>query len=137
MYDNKAVVKQIISPRTNWVLYRVPAAVPTEYTKKKRNPKISEIINQNFHGAIFKVVRSTTPSFVDLEGIMVQETENTFKILTQENILKIVPKGGCVFSFPYEGKNKKYQVQIYGDNLRFRSYDRSARRFKRKDRIDM
>ena len=44
-----------------------------------------------------------------------------------------IPKAGCVFQFSAAG----HQFTLYGDNLRFRTADRSARKFKDKPTIDL
>lgn len=95
------------------------------------------LLKADFHGCIMKCIRSKSPSYVNIEGIMIQETENTFKVLTKENKVKIIPKGGCIFHFKMETQKKEFIIEIYGDNFRYRSFERSARKFKRKDIIDL
>ena len=46
------------------------------------------LLKADFHGSIIKCTRSKNPSYVDIEGIVLQETENSFKILTKENLIK-------------------------------------------------
>lgn len=86
-----------------------------------------------------------------IEGIVLQETENTFKLLQRNNTLKslilyinilthnaVIPKGGSVFGCTLSLSKKKHvKISIYGDNFRFRSFERSSRKFKRKDNIDV
>ena len=46
----------------------------------------------DFHGAIMTVVRSTCPPFVGTRGIVLQETENVFRFITKQNLIKTIPK---------------------------------------------
>ncbi|KAL0489002.1 ribonuclease P protein subunit p29 [Acrasis kona] len=106
------------------------------------------LVKADFHGCIMKVVKSKCATLVGAEGIIIQETENTFKILTNKNVLKTISKQGCQFEFdlPMSGgadvmdvditaSHKK--VTIYGDNFRYRSADRASKKFKRRDVIDL
>ncbi|KAI0247710.1 hypothetical protein BJV78DRAFT_1243463 [Lactifluus subvellereus] len=43
--------------------------------------------------------RSRNAALVGASGIVVQETENTFKVVTRKNRLKVLPKRGSVFTF--------------------------------------
>lgn len=95
------------------------------------------LLKADYHGCLMKCTRSKCPSYVNIEGLMIQETENTFKILTKENQVKIIPKGGCIFHFKMETNKKEFTIEIYGDNFRYRSFERSAKKFKRKDIIDL
>lgn len=47
-----------------------------------------KILKADLHGAVVKVVSSLCSPFVGIEGILVQETQNTFKIITRENKCK-------------------------------------------------
>jgi ribonuclease P protein subunit POP4 len=94
------------------------------------------LLKADFHGCILSVIQSKVPSLVGTEGIVIQETENTFNILTQKNKLKLIPKQGSIFSCNLEIE-KTFTVTIYGDNFCYRAAERAARKFKRKDNIDL
>jgi ribonuclease P protein subunit POP4 len=49
------------------------------------------LLKADLHGSIMKCTRSKNPTYVGIEGIMLQETENSFKILTKDNSLKSIP----------------------------------------------
>ncbi|KAH8977756.1 RNase P/MRP, p29 subunit [Lactarius akahatsu] len=59
----------------------------------------AKLVKADFHGSIVTVRRSKNPSLVGASGIVIQETENTFKVVTQKDRLKVLPKQGSVFVF--------------------------------------
>lgn len=46
-----------------------------------------KLIKADFHGSYFIVCASKNPTLVGLKGFVVQETKNTFKMVTKENRL--------------------------------------------------
>lgn len=86
------------------------------------------IIKADFHGAFVTVARARSPSMVGLEGIVLQETENVFRIVTPDNALKTVPKAGTVFAL----RHGKYAVRINGSHIRWKASERAVRKFKAK-----
>ena len=108
------------------------------------------------------VCRSKCPSYVGTKGIVLQESQNTFKIIEEDNRLKsnntnnyryytysfspsslplltlpllltAIPKAHSVFSFELRG----LLFNLHGNHMRFRSSERSARKFKDKTSIDL
>jgi len=73
------------------------------------------LIKADYHGAILKVIRATCVTRVGLSGIVIMETQETFKIVTLDNLLKVIPKKNTVFTFELQyirsGKSKKYEAQ--------------------------
>ncbi|KAI9431123.1 RNase P/MRP p29 subunit [Lactarius indigo] len=59
----------------------------------------AKLLKADFHGSIVTVRRSKNAALVGASGIVVQETENTFKVVTQKDKLKVLPKQGSVFVF--------------------------------------
>jgi len=57
------------------------------------------LIKADYHGAILKVIRATCVTRVGLSGIVIMETQETFKIVTLDNLLKVIPKKNTVFTF--------------------------------------
>ena len=49
------------------------------------------ILKADFHGCIMSVVRSRCPTYIGVSGIVLQETEKTFRVITRDD--KLV--GGC------------------------------------------
>lgn len=48
----------------------------------------SLILRADYHGALIKVIQSKAPQMVGIEGIVIQETTNTFKIITPQDKYK-------------------------------------------------
>ncbi|RUP50252.1 hypothetical protein BC936DRAFT_139858 [Jimgerdemannia flammicorona] len=92
-----------------------------------------KLVKADYHGAIMTVVRSKCHSYIGVTGIMVQETENLFRIVTEQNRIKAVPKAASVFSFKV--RNEVYT--IYGNHIRYRAAERAAKKFKAKPTIDL
>lgn len=96
---------------------------------------------------------------------MIQETQETFQILTETNAVKILPKRHTVFAVtvpPTSERERQEEeddtmtdapsssgrppsstpqptkvFELFGDHLCFRSYERSARKFKSKPTIQL
>lgn len=125
-----------------------------------------KLLKADLHGARVSVVQSKTPSLVGVTGLLIQETQEAFKILTMRNRVKIVPKRSSIFTI-YLDHAKKHiydvpsssatgnngatpivtpdpsapnvvpTVLIYGDQFCYRSSDRLSRKFKLNSSIDM
>ncbi|KAM4018738.1 ribonuclease P protein subunit p29 isoform 2-T2 [Anomaloglossus baeobatrachus] len=93
----------------------------------------SKILKADLHGAMVTVFKSKCPSYVGLSGIILQESKHIFKIITEEDKLKVVPKRNCVFSVEIDG----FITYIYGSKLQMRASERSAKKFKAKGSIDL
>ncbi|CAD6581224.1 MAG: hypothetical protein CYPHOPRED_001520 [Cyphobasidiales sp. Tagirdzhanova-0007] len=98
----------------------------------------AKLVKADFHGAKIMVTKARHPSLVGVGGIVVQETEGTFRIVTDKNDIKVIPKPNVVFVFklPLQGDDvrieKDLQFELYGDNFAFRSSDRANKKFKAK-----
>jgi ribonuclease P protein subunit POP4 len=91
---------------------------------------------------LFPVIRSRSPTHVGQRGILIQETQETFVIVSASNAVKVLPKRDTIFSFslPHASGQPSALPQVfelYGDHLCFRSYERSARKFKAKATIEL
>ncbi|XP_060075358.1 ribonuclease P protein subunit p29-like [Ylistrum balloti] len=93
----------------------------------------NKLIKADFHGSLLTVQRSKCPSYVGVTGILLQETKNTFLLITRDNKVKCIPKQHSVFTFMLGS----YMFTIYGTNFRVRSSERSARKFKSKATVDI
>ncbi|XP_041048521.1 ribonuclease P protein subunit p29 isoform X2 [Carcharodon carcharias] len=93
----------------------------------------TKLLKADFHGAIVTVVKSKCPSYVGVTGIILQEMKHIFKIITEENKLKVIPKQNSVFSVEIDG----FVSYIYGSKFQLRSSERSAKKFKGKGSIDL
>ena len=72
-----------------------------------------------------KVEKSKNPLLLGVEGICVQETKDTFKIVTKQNefkggrnlsLLLVLPKQGSIFHIEFDGR----KILLYGNRLRQR-----------------
>jgi len=120
----------------------------------------AKLVKADFHGSIVTVRRSKNAALVGLEGIVVQETENTFKIVTRKDELKVLPKQGSVFVFAvplyhtsiassdqHSGTDGRptttvldgahVEFELYGNQFCFRAADRAGRKFKHKESIEL
>jgi len=95
----------------------------------------ARLLKADFHGAIITVFRSKCPSYVGATGILVQETENTFKVVTVDDKLKVIPKAHSVFSLKLG--ELPHVATLYGNHFCYRSYERSGRKFKTKTTIEL
>jgi len=91
-----------------------------------------KLLRADLHGAIIKVIKSNQPSLVGIEGIILQETTKTFKIITPQNTLKVIPKIKTVFTLVVRG----FLVTLHGLHFEKSSPIRSKDRFKNKDTMD-
>ncbi|MEK6959353.1 MAG: ribonuclease P protein subunit [archaeon] len=73
-------------------------------TQKRYEINAKNILGHEMIGLNVLVIESSAPERKGIEGKVVDETENTFKILTK-NGEKIAPKKECVFKFDL-GKEK-------------------------------
>ncbi|KAI0670474.1 RNase P/MRP p29 subunit [Trametes maxima] len=118
----------------------------------------AKLIKADFHGAIVTVRRSKNPCLVGLSGIVVHETENAFKVITQKDQLKLIPKPNSVFVFavplyavaalsPLSSPSSQprptvleiphIEFELYGNHFCFRSAERAGRKFKHKETIEL
>ncbi|KAG6459541.1 ribonuclease P protein subunit p29 [Manduca sexta] len=97
----------------------------------ERNSKNWESFTQTFykadlHGAYMRVVESKCPSYVFKKGICIMDTKNTFKILSEENIVTTLPKKECVFEISL----KDWKLTLFGKHFCSKPADRSNKKMK-------
>lgn len=80
------------------------------------------MIARDWIGLKVEVVESPNKSEVGMKGEVVDETQNTLKIMTEKG-LKVVAKRGRTFRVWYKGKI----MRIKGDLINFRPEDRIKR----------
>jgi ribonuclease P protein subunit POP4 len=81
-----------------------------------------ELIARDWIGLTVEVVESCNESEVGMKGEVVDETQNTLKIMTEKG-LKVVAKRGRTFRVWYKGKI----MRINGNLINFRPEDRIKR----------
>jgi ribonuclease P protein subunit POP4 len=87
----------------------------------------------DFHGAIFKVVKSKCKNMIGVSGIVLQEKKNVFVLLTEKNVLKIVPKLDNLF----ELEINKVKFTLIGSNMCVKPELRTTKLIKPKNEIDI
>ncbi|KAI0134921.1 RNase P/MRP, p29 subunit [Daldinia grandis] len=94
-----------------------------------------------FHGAKVEVSRSSCPSRVGIQGIVIKDARFVFEIITAKNQIKTVPKEGTMFRIsvpPVQQENvivspenrRPFIFEIHGDQFQYRSADRANKKFK-------
>jgi ribonuclease P protein subunit POP4 len=116
---------------------------------KENQTKVAErLIKADYHGAIMRVKASRNTNLIGIEGIVIMETQETFRIIpratdnqsetvcssTSSSCLKIVPKARTIFEFSLPNG---MTFELYGDHIRYRSSERAAKKFKCKASIEI
>lgn len=95
----------------------------------------------DYNGALLKVVTSKNKNLSGTEGIVLWDSQKNFIMITKGKIvdeIKIIPKKGTIFGFEVpitDTYNLTYS--IIGDRFKYRSSDRSGRKFKSRRCDDM
>ncbi|KAH9444047.1 hypothetical protein MJO29_013467 [Puccinia striiformis f. sp. tritici] len=84
------------------IILTVPTEGPLFRSEKFAGmPSISAIqaklLKADYHGAHLIVTQAKNPSLVDLQGIVIQESEQTFKVIQANNEVKTIPKAHTIF----------------------------------------
>lgn len=93
----------------------------------------SKLVKADLHGALLTVVQSKNPGYVGATGILVQETQEMFKLVTRDDRMKVLPKANSIFSLEVG----KHTVRLYGNHIRYRPSFRASKKFKRKNTIQL
>ncbi|KAF0927735.1 hypothetical protein E2562_035984 [Oryza meyeriana var. granulata] len=62
------------------------------------------LISADLHGALVTVAECKSASYQGVCGIMIQETAETFGIISEDNRFRAVPKAGSVFILQADSK---------------------------------
>ncbi|MDH5815596.1 MAG: ribonuclease P protein component 1 [Candidatus Nezhaarchaeota archaeon] len=87
------------------------------------------ILNHELIGLRVKVVKSTHQGYVGIEGLVVDETMKTIKVMDDKGEIKVVPKNCCTFRFKLPDN---VIVEVEGPYLLGRPEDRVKRVVKRR-----
>ncbi|KAJ7167566.1 Rof/RNase P-like protein [Mycena filopes] len=125
-----------------------------------------KLLKADFHGSIMTVHQSKNTAILGISGIVIHETEGTFKVVTKENKLKVLPKRNSIFTFalpvysslppthdaatplplPVATSGERLQtvlegahvrLELHGNQFCFRSAERAGRKFKAKESIEL
>ncbi|KAI5457120.1 Rof/RNase P-like protein [Mariannaea sp. PMI_226] len=100
----------------------------------------AKLASAEFHGASVEVVRSSCPSRVGIQGIVVRDRKFVVEVITEKRGLKLVPKEGTTFRIAVPARDsskgggdeseKMFTFDVLGDQMMLRAADRANRRFK-------
>ncbi|XP_031621857.1 ribonuclease P protein subunit p29 [Contarinia nasturtii] len=121
-----------------WVQYIEKQLEP--YIKKRENGKFGvpevydnsydafskTLIKSDLHGAKVTVIASCNPSLVGQTGLVAMETRNTFKIISEDNRIRTIPKPESVFKIVVNG----IEFKIFGKYLNIRPAERAVKKIK-------
>lgn len=79
-----------------------------------------------FYGAHVKVTQSVNKSLIGLEGIIVMDLMNTFKIVDKKNLIKVIPKKNSLLEF----QAGKVTFSMYGSHICYRAANRIVKKTK-------
>eukprot|EP00746_Dinoflagellata_sp_MGD_P021141 gnl/MRDRNA2_/MRDRNA2_149331_c0_seq1.p1 gnl/MRDRNA2_/MRDRNA2_149331_c0~~gnl/MRDRNA2_/MRDRNA2_149331_c0_seq1.p1 ORF type:complete len:222 (-),score=47.37 gnl/MRDRNA2_/MRDRNA2_149331_c0_seq1:50-715(-) len=65
---------------------------------------VAAVSSMDLHGSILEVVRAKNPGCVGTQGIVVQETQNTFRIISEDDKVRTFPKESSVFAVHVRGE---------------------------------
>ncbi|GFS60641.1 ribonuclease P protein subunit p29 [Nephila pilipes] len=91
-----------------------------------------KLLKADYHGCLLVVASSACHNFVGCKGIVIQETKNVFRLITEGDKVKTIPKKRSVFCFELNGNIFK----IYGDNFCFVPYERIRVKFKTRNLVN-
>ncbi|KAL8910905.1 MAG: hypothetical protein Q9171_003860 [Xanthocarpia ochracea] len=118
----------------------------------------AKLASADFHGAKLMVVRSKCVNTVGLKGIVVRDTKFTFKIITEKNELKTIPKTHTIFRFsipqpdaatevsepeatkdiPDDGPGTSDLIfELHGSSFEHRAIDRATKKFKQRNMTEL
>lgn len=109
-----------------WTSYMLDLLKP--HPKSNCKQLSLKVLKADYHGCYLKVVGSRCQGHIGIEGIVVQETQNTFKLINDKDKMLTIPKAHSVFQF----KVKDHQFTLFGNQLRYRASDRSSKKYKDK-----
>lgn len=97
----------------------------------------TKLIKAEFVGCMLSVKRAKNPSLIGLSGIVLQETQGTFKLVTPRSQIKVLPKLGTVFTLvlplepaPNSNQDRELSFDLYGDSFAYRPADRVGKKWK-------
>ncbi|EIW83637.1 RNase P subunit p29-like protein [Coniophora puteana RWD-64-598 SS2] len=140
----------------------LPMATPSASAMPPASSMHVKLVKADMHGSILKVSQSKNPSLVGLEGVVIHETENAFKVVTPKDKLKLIPKQNTIFvlsvplyAFLSQASSESgsadaaptrpitirelphIEFQLYGNQFCFRSAERAGKKFKAKETIEL
>jgi ribonuclease P protein subunit POP4 len=91
------------------------------------------VCRADLHGCLVKVTRSLNSAILGMQGIVVMETRNTFRIIDKTNILRTIPKNGTSFTFTVDD----HVITLSGSSLCNKPSERAVKKWKNKSSFDL
>ncbi|KAK0164993.1 hypothetical protein PV328_003553 [Microctonus aethiopoides] len=90
-----------------------------------------EMINQrlmkaDYHGAKISVIRSKCPSLIGITGLIVQDTKNTFRVISEDDTIRTIPKPVVAIKIHLLGAS----LELFGKEFCIRPAERAVKKFK-------
>ncbi|GAA6028502.1 hypothetical protein JCM8097_007250 [Rhodosporidiobolus ruineniae] len=99
----------------------------------------TKLVKAEFVGCLLSVKRAKNPSLVGLKGIVLQETQGMFKVVTPKSDIKVIAKQGSVFTLTLPLRpsssspataSQELTFDLYGDSFAYRPADRVGKKWK-------
>lgn len=87
----------------------------------------------DFHGAHIRVIQAKNPSTIGIEGIVMQETEQTFRLISADDRIRTILKSDCIFHLFLND----HVFILHGQHLCYRTDIRSKLKLKPKDSVKL
>ncbi|KAJ1607408.1 POP4-like ribonuclease P protein subunit [Cryptosporidium canis] len=100
-----------------------------------RLSQLSQSLSQaDLHGSFMTVIFSKNKSCVNVQGIVVKETKETFVIISPDNKVRTVLKSQSIFGIVIPNN---YQVTLYGSQLCYHPCERIKHKFRHRDSLNI
>lgn len=111
-----------------WLQYMtdVVGADMKDPTKCKEKVVGEKLLKADFHGCKLRVLRCRNPSLVGKHGIVMMETQETFRVVTPSDFMTTISKRGTVFALDLFGRI----IHLHGNQFAYRASERVVRKFK-------
>ncbi|EFN80586.1 Ribonuclease P protein subunit p29 [Harpegnathos saltator] len=86
-----------------------------------------QLIKADFHGAKITINKSRCPTLVGLEGIVIQDTKNSFKICGTDNTVRTIPKDVVTIHIHLDNS---VILKSFGRQLAVKPTERTVKKFK-------
>jgi ribonuclease P protein subunit POP4 len=84
-------------------------------------------LKADLHGALVGIMKCCSRKHMEgMQGLIIIETEHTFRLVTAENKLLSVPKHGTLLALRHRG----WVIAVNGSAIEYRPWDRALRKWK-------
>ncbi|WVQ72576.1 hypothetical protein IAR50_002134 [Cryptococcus sp. DSM 104548] len=135
----------------------LPSPIPSSLPPSNPEPLQTKISKADFTGIFLSVIGARCDSLIGIEGIVIEETAETYRIVVKDDKVRVVPKQGSLFrlSFPafsppppeplaegtvpsphprdlthHLATCPRIEMDLLGSAFAYRSIDRAGRKFR-------